>query len=324
MQIGKRVPGLKRSEFIEINPAVGPPQISILMPLYNQRDFAAEAVNSILSQTGVVAEIILSDDCSEDGTAHVAEQCVREAMRGGRLPHRVLFRRGSQRLWRDHLVMLSKEASCDILCQAHGDDVSAPHRAETILRAARAAPEVVMFVSRSRVIGRQEPETPSPAAPGSVVYIPADMVIAGSSFMFGFCQAWRRSRLALFGLLDTKAAVTAHDRIMAYRSFLAGGVLRIEENLVNRRIHSGAASHLLYFGEPRRLSIQLSALARSYVMKRDTELAFAAKLIDQKQKETLLEQLSEHESRVTAAMVAEYNILTRRGLAPVWQEDRHQ
>lgn len=314
------MPDFNSSEFAEINPAAEPPQISILMPLFNQQEFVAEAVSSVLAQEGVVAEIILSDDCSEDNTAGIAERCVRNAARAG-LPHRVLFRRGASRLWRDHLVLLSERASCDVVCQAHGDDVSLPHRAATIMRVARDVPGAAMFVSRFHVIGSDPVDDAAAAGvQASFVRVPENVVIKGHPSMFGFCQAWRKSRLGVFGRLDTQASVTAHDRIMAYRSFLAGGVLRIEETLVHRRMHQEAASLRLYAGEARRLSVQLSALARCGLMAHDTERALAVNLIDHKKRDALLAQVREYEARVIATMTEEYKILTRRGWRPVWQE----
>lgn len=44
------------------------PKISVLMPVYNCRQFIEESVNSILTQTFTDFEFIIVDDCSTDGT----------------------------------------------------------------------------------------------------------------------------------------------------------------------------------------------------------------------------------------------------------------
>lgn len=65
------------------------PRISAVMPLYNTKDFVAEAIDSILSQTFEDFELILVDNGSTDGTYEYAMslsdsriRVIREAVRG--------------------------------------------------------------------------------------------------------------------------------------------------------------------------------------------------------------------------------------------------
>lgn len=46
-------------------------KISVLLPAYNAQDFIAKAIKSALSQTLPPLEILVIDDCSNDGTAHM-------------------------------------------------------------------------------------------------------------------------------------------------------------------------------------------------------------------------------------------------------------
>ena len=50
------------------------PKISVIIPVYNMRDFIEEAINSILSQTLTDTEIVCMDDCSTDDTADVIKR----------------------------------------------------------------------------------------------------------------------------------------------------------------------------------------------------------------------------------------------------------
>lgn len=51
------------------------PDVSVLTPSRNYRRFLADAVESVRLQTGVVAEHIVQDACSTDGTVEYLESC---------------------------------------------------------------------------------------------------------------------------------------------------------------------------------------------------------------------------------------------------------
>ena len=48
------------------------PCLSVIMPVYNERQTLGEIIEAVLKQP-LVAELICVDDCSEDGTAAVLE-----------------------------------------------------------------------------------------------------------------------------------------------------------------------------------------------------------------------------------------------------------
>jgi glycosyltransferase involved in cell wall biosynthesis len=48
--------------------------ISVIIPVFNREEFLAEAIQSALAQRNANVEILVVDDGSTDGTAHVAEQ----------------------------------------------------------------------------------------------------------------------------------------------------------------------------------------------------------------------------------------------------------
>ncbi|OQB29169.1 MAG: Spore coat polysaccharide biosynthesis protein SpsA [Bacteroidetes bacterium ADurb.Bin174] len=47
------------------------PRVSILMPVYNNGDYVAEAIESMLCQTFTDFELIVLDDCSTDHSREV-------------------------------------------------------------------------------------------------------------------------------------------------------------------------------------------------------------------------------------------------------------
>src|SRR5690554_2979388 len=50
------------------------PTISVMVPCYNARGFLAECLDSIIAQGRDDMQIVISDDCSTDGTQEVLRQ----------------------------------------------------------------------------------------------------------------------------------------------------------------------------------------------------------------------------------------------------------
>lgn len=50
------------------------PKVSIILPTYNGEQYLKQAIDSIFAQTCSDWELILVDDCSTDGTSHIADQ----------------------------------------------------------------------------------------------------------------------------------------------------------------------------------------------------------------------------------------------------------
>jgi glycosyltransferase involved in cell wall biosynthesis len=112
--------------------------ISVIMPAYQARAFIEEAIASIQAQTFRDFELIVSDDGSTDGTADLAER-----MAAGDPRIRVL-RQGRLGVAANGNACL-EAARFPWVARMDADDVSLPHRLERLMRAARRAPEVVLW-----------------------------------------------------------------------------------------------------------------------------------------------------------------------------------
>lgn len=101
------------------------PLVTLVIVTYNQERFVREAVEGAFAQTYSPLEIILSDDCSPDGTFAILEEMA-EAYRG---PHRVRAVRTPQNLGIiQHVLMRGREAAGEIVVMGAGDDISKPER----------------------------------------------------------------------------------------------------------------------------------------------------------------------------------------------------
>jgi glycosyltransferase involved in cell wall biosynthesis len=266
--------------FIELWPGKGKPEISILMPLFEQSKYVAQSLRSVLGQKRVVAEIIISDDASNDDTYAIALRVVQDWISTHNPDHKILLRRGSERLWRDHLPLLVEQATCNIVCQAHGDDISIPDRAHVLVNVFKALPKTTLVASEAVLINQDNVLLNQQRPVGTEVSLSKinyeDIVSCKHPYLIGFSQAWRRDALTLFPRLDRNFAAVAHDRILPFRASLVGDVYLIKSQLVMRRDHADAARHLM-FDEPDtngKFGWRLTRIAAKTAMRQDLNLAY--------------------------------------------------
>lgn len=307
------------AEIIELSPGRGTVDISVLMPVFEQERFIAEAVTSVLQQRGVTAEVIISDDGSADGTFAAARRCAEAMLRDPAVPHRVVLRRGRQRLWRNHLSLLADMARSDLLCQAHGDDISQPDRLFNIVTGFHRHPGCSMISSGYEVIWTDDAGT-RPLRTVVNKALTERSVIYGHANLLGCCMAWRRSSMRWFPRLDTDFAAVAHDRIMAFRALLTGSILLVEHPLLKRRQHVRQA-HLLSFAEPEdagHFGWNLTTLTHLDAMSRDLATALACGLVRQQRFDALSGLIADVTREVTTAIVTMHKRYTNRGLHIAW------
>jgi glycosyltransferase involved in cell wall biosynthesis len=233
-----------KDNFVVVHPASDPPEISVVVPIYNCEEFVADAVTSVLAQQNVVAEILISDDASTDRTFAVAHQTVIDYISQVGLKHTVRMRAGTSRLVRDHLHLLAETASCDLVCQAHGDDISHHLRCSFLVKAFKQEDRKVsmVFVNTSAIDHQgkmlQEPENFSwgDVSAEDVKY--DNIIKALDDKLIGCNMAWRKSSFKDFPKLTTFYCPYGHDRVMTFRSFLVGGCYMLNAPLLQRRLHT--------------------------------------------------------------------------------------
>ncbi len=317
---------IETDRFVEIRRGSSAPAISMLMPLYRQQPYVAAAIRSVLGQRDVVAEIVISDDASGDETFDIACATVRDWLANNETQHRIVMRRGSERLWRDHLPLLVDSAGCDLVCQAHGDDESHPDRARVLAAVFAAMPQVTLLTSESNRIDAaglplgEQAELPQKI---EIVRYGYDLIIGGHPTLVGFALAWRRRALGHFRRLDRSFAAVGHDRILPMRAALCGEVQLIRAPLVTRREHDGAA-HKLMFDEPETDGLfgwSLAWLSHLTGMKQDLVDARQGGLIAEELRLRLTAMIDQSSDREIRQMVEAYRIQVRAGRQIAWVDD---
>ena len=116
---------------------------TVLVIAYRMRETVAVAIASALAQT-VPCEIIVSDDCSGDGTLDAAQTAIVDYTG----PHRINVRSTPRNLGLcGHLNDLAQIASADVLVFLAGDDVAYPQRVARLLDEMATHPDAMVVGS---------------------------------------------------------------------------------------------------------------------------------------------------------------------------------
>lgn len=112
------------------------PLVTFALFAFNQEEYIREAIEGAFSQTYEPLEIILSDDCSTDGTFEIMQK-----MAGSYSgPHTVVVRQNQRNLGiSDHTNVVFSASNGLYIALAAGDDISEPSRVEKLIEAVMAA-----------------------------------------------------------------------------------------------------------------------------------------------------------------------------------------
>lgn len=216
------------------------PLVSMVLLTYNQAAFVREALAGALAQTYPSLEIIICDDASTDGT----DEILREEVERYSGPHDVRLHRQPTNLG------LAGNLNCGValargqlIVVAAGDDVSLPHRVETLYRVWAAADGTAMSIfSNAVAIDRDGKMLGRHAAPFPPERLTFDWFAGGLRGVVGCAHAWDRRVFDVFGPIPTD--VVKEDNVIPLRAALLGSVRYVDEDLVLHRYH-GSNIHFI-------------------------------------------------------------------------------
>jgi glycosyltransferase involved in cell wall biosynthesis len=213
------------------------PLISFILVCYKQEQFVREAVAGAFAQTYAPLEIILSDDCSPDGTFAVMEEMAK-AYRG---PHRVVLNRNPKNLGLvGHINRAVEMATGEFIVPGAGDDISLPHRTETVVRLWQESGGRAKSIY-SDVVGLQQDEARTyhfTARPEQNTL--EHQLRTGNCNVLGASQCYHRSLFDFFGPLPP--TLFEEDHVLPFRAALLGEVVYCPEVLLKYRVHVGNVS----------------------------------------------------------------------------------
>jgi glycosyltransferase involved in cell wall biosynthesis len=316
-----------KDNFVVVHQGDQTPEISVVMPIYNCKEFIVEAVTSALAQQDVVIEIIISDDASTDDTFALAYATVVDYINKFGLKHTVIMRVGSIRLVRDHLHLLAKQASCDLVCQAHGDDISHPNRCSLLVKVFSNKDKKASMVFVSAVVIDSQGKvvwTPDNLSLSNIPIVPVEynkIINARDEILIGSNMAWRKSAFDNFPQLTTAYCSYGHDRVMTFRSFLVGGCYLIDAPLLKRRLHDNNLHKELFSPNSKAttsFNIQLIRLSLFSTMKKDLIFLKENNLIDEARVNQHFKNVNDAIIHLASLLIIATNTLVADGYVNKW------
>lgn len=215
---------------------------------YNQESYIEASVQAALSQDYSPLEIILSDDCSSDGTFEKMKECASRYSGS----HSILVNRTSKNIGTiDHLISVARMASGKYLIVSAGDDVSLPQRTSELVEImerhqARAAYSACKFIDGSGVV-IQDYHFPEPLPAIQEIFSESATPKRYAGYVRnipGYSAAYSRDFFA--ELPYTENGALNEDALSTFLLNFSGEEIAISKSaLVLYRKHSGASSWLV-------------------------------------------------------------------------------
>lgn len=217
------------------------PLVTFYVITYNQAQFVREAVEGALAQTYSPTEILLSDDCSTDGTFEI----IQEVVKGYSGPHKIVLNRNDRNLGLSmHVNKIMDLATGELIVAADGDDVSYPQRTERCVDAwLKNGKPAALATSVSCIDAAGNPS--GDGAKWFAQFLPSanesrtDCLLRfsreGSPRLVSCSAAWTKELFNRFGPLA--ADVWYEDDVITLRAWLFDRIVFVPEAFVRYRQH---------------------------------------------------------------------------------------
>lgn len=209
------------------------PLVSFILLAYNQEKYIKYAVASVLSQNYYPLEIIVSDDCSKDGTYQV----ILDVLRNIDCNRKIIVNRNTENQGTiPHLNKLIEMSSGEFIVLAAGDDISLPSRTEILVNEwLRLDKKVCSIFTNAIVINDSGAEKGPFFDQPKIIKNIDDFVKFGNCWLGGFSHGFSRQLYDKYGPI--KCDTFQEDGVLSFRAILNEGVYYCEECTVLYRRH---------------------------------------------------------------------------------------
>ena len=261
------------------------PLVTFVVLGYNQEQYIREAVDGALAQDYSPLEIILSDDCSHDGTYGIMLSMAAE-YRG---PHKLILNRNDKNLGIGAHVNRAMELSRGgLIVIAAGDDISARTRTtELYTEWERQGRRPTSIYSDYEIIDERGGAIKESGTRTLFIGVREQgltdlrLFIADKhrASILGATHAWSRSLFQEYGPLNDD--IMYEDKSICFRSLISGEFAYVPKCLVSYRMHSSNIWGR-YSGNASRVE-----RVRSMIAHRATLVAYGVALLRQHKKDVL-------------------------------------
>jgi len=210
------------------------PLITLAMTTYNHERFIGEALKGAFSQTYHPLEIIVSDDCSEDGTFDI----IRNQVSCYKGDHQFRINRNHRNIGvARNLNRILKMAKGELILFAAGDDISLPDRAEKTSESwLSSQKKTLALFTQARVIDEMGYHHGLYLSDVTTQMLTAEWMIKQYPVAHGYGLAISKTLIDLFGLLPED--ITREDTILPIRAAILEPLKYLETPLVYYRRHN--------------------------------------------------------------------------------------
>jgi glycosyltransferase involved in cell wall biosynthesis len=202
---------------------------SVVLLTYNQEAFVKEALQSLLDQDYENLEIVVSDDCSKDGTWAVVE-LLAKANSGSK---KIILNRNTPNLGiGGNYAKAFSLTSGDVIFSAAGDDVSLSSRCKETIAAWQETGMRVDLVATDALDMTISGETVGLKAIDELQQWEMSKWFSRRPYYFGASHMLTRRLLELNSL---HPQLNAEDQCLMFRALLMGGAYRLAKPLVKHR-----------------------------------------------------------------------------------------
>lgn len=215
------------------------PLVTAIFLSFNHEEYLSSSLDSLLKQDYPNLEIIVSDDCSDDGSFDVIKSMV------SKNDIRVTVRKNEKNLGiAEHINTLMKLANGELTVVFAGDDISVHHRVTNLVdfwiqnEKPGSVFSAVWKIDKHGTNCGEMNSNPGFFTVSKNVLI--EKLIYRKRNVFGCSHAWRTDLFTKFG--DLASQVINEDRTIPFRSALTHGIKYNPEKLVYYRVDGGISN----------------------------------------------------------------------------------
>jgi len=243
------------------DPQADRPLATFALMAYNQEKFIREAVEGAFAQDYEPLEIILSDDCSTDGTFDIMQEMA-ETYKGNA---RVIVSQNTENLGLiGHVNQLFDACSGELIILAAGDDISFPNRTKCCVEYYNKLEDKRVLIHGDVIGIGEHGERLGKRSPPIKSLRPIDELALSRSLYIGATGAISRALIGSYEPIKFRKAY--EDVVWGFRAALDDAFHYLPETLVYYRVGVGISEKGLHSNSFRS---KVSRLHRSRLVMRD-------------------------------------------------------